>query len=240
MYERFQARNMNKLNPVLLLVFIVVLIAVVACIYFTREQWWSIVAQRQQQQQPEIQAQIAASRAAADAIVEHANYMWRYLDSNYARTPGMKTIAVVAMSDDGTWNSAVGTALADRFKSKSVETLPSFFKMEFVSDGLFNHAIIGVSDLSKKLELGKFVDGLLLAREKVSYSTNPPALESLITANMQLEVVMLAVTTNGQNQRWTFTAKGTDFKEYDARTMAENRIIKQITDDTKISLGNIP
>ncbi|MEI9961037.1 MAG: FlgO family outer membrane protein [Limisphaerales bacterium] len=82
-------------------------------------------------------------------------------------------------SESGTANSAVNDALLSRFKSADAQIVPSFFKPAFVSDGLFDTAFAGSSDLFDKLELSKSLDGLLLAREKVQYAANP-SLENVI------------------------------------------------------------
>ena len=52
---------------------------------------------------------------------------------------------------------------------------------------------------------------------------------------MKLEVVRLSVATPGQTQAWTFTANGAGFNNQAAQSMAEERLIKQISDDKKTS-----
>ncbi|MDR3459421.1 MAG: hypothetical protein P4N60_18495 [Verrucomicrobiae bacterium] len=73
-------------------------------------------------------------------------------------------------------------------------------------------------------------------RETVSYETNAD-LNNVITANMTLEIATLPVTGQNQSQSWTLSANGTGFRRGDARVMAEERILKQIETDTKMSLG---
>ena len=173
----------------------------------------------------------------AQAKKEHAEYVARYIDEGYVRTTNFITIALVAVSEDGKPDSAVSHSLADHFSGGQIKILPSFFRPEFVSQGLFNDSINGMSDLSQKLELGKYIDDVVLAREEVDYTTNSSALDSMITANMRLEVVMLSVSTGAQNQRWVFNATGVGVRQEDASQLAEERILQKIGSDTQISLS---
>ena len=61
-------------------------------------------------------------------------------------------------------------------------------------------------------------------------------MENVITATVQLEVAVIPVAGNGQSKTWTLTANGAGFKPGDARAMAEERLIKQIASDRKMSL----
>ena len=112
----------------------------------------------------------------------------------------------------------------------------SFFKPELVTGGLFNSAFNGSTDLFNKLELVKSLNALLLARQNVQYETNTD-LNNIITASMSLEIAVLPVVGQIQSQSWMFTANGTGFRRNEARMQAEERIIKQIQTDTKMSLG---
>jgi hypothetical protein len=177
-----------------------------------------------------------ANEEAARKAAEHSRYLERYLNTGFARKPGMKPIAIVVASEDGKLNAAVTTALAMHFKDQNVELLSSYFKPEFVSDKLFSEVFNGSSDVLHKLELDNSLDALLLARQTVRYSTNP-SLENVMTANMRLEVTVLHVSGTVQSKTWTFTANGAGFKQGDARALAEERLIKQIGSDTKMSLN---
>jgi hypothetical protein len=180
-------------------------------------------------------AEIARQKAAEEAAAEHAQYMARYLDSSFVRKPNIETVAIVAVSEDGKWDSNIGDALSHHLKANGIEILPSFFKTEFISDGLFNSAFGGIGDLSQKLEIGKFVDGVVLAREQVRYSQNP-SLENVTTADMSLEISVLSVSATVQNQTRTFTATGAGFKNENARASAEERLVKEIMSDTNMTL----
>jgi hypothetical protein len=193
--------------------------------------------QRAQEQRAETaEAEQAAELAAQRAAAEHAQYLARYTDTGFIREPDSKTIAVVAASENGALNNAVGAALARRFKNERVRLDLSFFKPAFVSDGLFNDAFAGSNDLFAKLELSKSLDGLFLAREKVQYASNP-SLDNVLTATMELDVETLPIGSPGQGQSWTFTAAGAGFSKADARAQAEERIIKQILTDTNMTLN---
>ena len=196
--------------------------------------------QRRQREQ-EIAAQRAAqeaaerTRRAEEAAAAHARYLARYLNSNVDRKPGAKTVALVVVSESGKFNRVLSAAVADRLKADSVQILPSFFKPEFVSDGLLNAAFTDPAQIFKKLELANSLDAVLFARQKVEYSTSP-GLENLITATMELELAVFPTTASADSQTWSFRAPGPGFKQSDARAAAEERIIKQIAKDTKMSL----
>jgi hypothetical protein len=193
--------------------------------------------QREQEQRAkEAAAAQAAEQAAQQAAAEHARFMAMYVDAGFARMAGTKTIAIVVASENGTRNKDVCAALINRFKKEPVQLVSSFFKPAFVSDGLFNDAFANSNDLFNRLELQKFLDGLLLAREKVQYSSNP-SLQNVITASMELDVKTLPIGSQADKQTWTFTAAGAGFTQADARAQAEERLIKQITNDTKMTLN---
>ena len=162
-------------------------------------------------------AQMRAERerlAAEKAAAEHAGFLARYVNPGFSRKPGMKAAAIAVESEDGKPNRVVSAALAGNFQNDTVEVVPSILKPEFVSDGLINDAFNDSSDLPRKLELAKSVDGLLLARETVEYSTNP-ALLNVITASLRLEVLLKPVTGKNPARIWTFTANGAGFNQSD-------------------------
>ena len=191
--------------------------------------------QEAQQRQLAADRAAAAQRAAEEAAQAHANYLARYLIPGFSRTPGVQTVAIVAATETGKLNSNIGNALARRFKTANVEITSSFFTSEFVSDGLFTGMFNGSTEQFGKLELAHSLNTIVLARQTVQYSKNP-SLENVTTAAMQLDVVLASVSTPGQSQSWTFTASGAGFNNQTARAMAEDRIIKKITDDKKMSL----
>jgi hypothetical protein len=144
----------------------------------------------------------------------------------------------VAASENDTLNGAVTAALVDRFRNESVELASSFFKPAFVSDGLFEQALSGSGDPFAKLEVTNSLDAVVLARQTVEYTPNA-APENLISARMQLKVVVLPVSAQADSKGWTFTAYGPGFSKDVARQAAEERLIQQITTDTNMSLGQI-
>lgn len=177
-----------------------------------------------------------AKRIREEAAAAHKRFLERYLNADSVRTPGNKSVAIVVASEDGKLNQVVSTALAQHFKTDSVEFFSSFFTPEFVSDKLFAKVFSGSTDVLKKLEVANSLDVLLLSRQTVQYSTSPN-LMNLVTANMQLEVQVLPIAKNVQGGTWTFTSNGSGFKNVEARSMAEERLIIQISKDTKMSIN---
>jgi len=179
----------------------------------------------------------AKEKAALEARSEQQKYLAKYLnDTDRVRRPGAKTTAVITSSEDGKLEHIVNSALANHLKMNSVEVISSLFKPEFVSDGLFLKVFEGSTAVVNKLELARFLDALILAKVTVHYSTDA-SLANVMTANMQLEVLSIPITGNIQNQAWKFMANGAGFKETEARRMAEERLIKQIAADTKMSFN---
>lgn len=177
---------------------------------------------------------VAELKAAQDALIAHDRFIAQYENTNVIKTPGVEMIAVVCKAEDATMNHAVSAALVNRFKTNDVELVSSFFRPTLITEGVFDSIFNGSGDMFRKLELAKYVDGLLLARQEVQYSTNG-ALNNVITASMHLEVVTLAVSGQIQSQGWKFAANGVGFRPADARMQAEDRILKQIADDATMS-----
>jgi hypothetical protein len=175
-----------------------------------------------------------ATRATAEA--EHAGYLARYLNSGVSRKPGFKMVGLAVVSEDGKLNRALNESIINRFKPDSIDIdiVSSVFRPQFVSDGLFDKILAGSNQVIDKLELSKTLDMLLLGREEVEYSSDP-SLQDLITANMRLELTAVSVAT-GESQSWTFVSNGAGFKKSESRQMAEERLIKQLAHDTKMSL----
>jgi len=188
-----------------------------------------------EERQAALLAEQAAQAAKAEAA-EHAKYLARYLNGNFDRQAGNRAVAIVVANGNGKLNSAIATALARRFQGASIQISSSFFTPEFVSDGLFNNALAGSRELFRKLELVNSVDALVLAKEDVQYSQNA-ALENVTTATIQLDVTVVPVVGQGDSVTWTFTANGPGFSKEVACRAAEERLIKQIAADTKMSLN---
>lgn len=242
---------MSKINPQHATVFVVVFAVLAVCINSAqnRSLWQpspspayvpSSAQQQQQFQDQEAQQKLAAAKAeverqaAADAAAKHAAYLARYLNAGTSRTSGMRMLAIVTASEGGKLEQAVNTALAEHFKTGTVEALSSVFTPEFISDGLFTQAFSGSAGIFKNLEIARSVDAVLLARQTVQYSKDA-SMENLVSATMQLEVMLSPLGSQGQSQSWTFTAYGSGFDQKAARAMAEERIITQIAKDTKMT-----
>jgi hypothetical protein len=234
--REFSRSGMSGINSKRVTTFVCVMATIAILIHVVqsaREQQKTVVVA---QQQREMEREATAQKAVQDAAAEHAAYLAQYVNSSSPRRPGIEAVAIVAASEDGKLNRAITTALVNRFQTEPVEIAHSFFKPAFVSDGLFSDAFAGTGDILNKLELSKSLDALLLARQEVQYSSNP-SLENVITATMQLKVVELPMTGDADSKSWTFTVSGAGFKQEEARAMAEERLIKQITTDTNMTFN---
>jgi hypothetical protein len=247
---------MNRINLPRAMVFICILACIAIVLYawqYHREEQKAVEiaaqkeAEEEQQQKIENAAEAqqkaeakkeAALKAEQDAAIAHAQFMAQYEDTNFTRTASMELIATACATENGTMNEAVSAALASRFKTGNVEVTSSFFKPTLVTEGLFGDVFNGSGDIVRKLELAKYLDGLLLARQDVRYSTNTD-LNNIVTADMHVQIEALPISGLVESQSWTLAAKGTGFNTADARMQAEERIIKQIGDDPTMSLKQI-
>jgi hypothetical protein len=183
-------------------------------------------------------AAIARANAIQEKAERHAQFLAHYLTASLPQTTGNKTAAIAVASENGTLNSVVTAAIADRFKKEPVQIISSLFKPAFVADGLFNEAFDGSGEVFNKLDLANSLDGAVFARQDVQYAKNP-SLQNVITATMQLKVAVMPVAGQSDGKTWTFTAYGPGFTKEVARQAAEERLIKQITTDTNMSLAAI-
>ena len=247
---------MNRLNLQRVVMFVGVMAAIAILIYkgqTQREKQKQEQAAQQETKTAEEQRKTEEEAAAKKRQVEkeaveqqrqvmnataHAQFVNQYVNTNFTRTPGLPLVAIAVAAENKTMNHAMSVALISRFKGEHAQLVDSFFKPPLVSDDLFNDVFNGSSALFNKLEITNSVDALLLARQTVEYSTNAE-LDNVITANMRVQIVTLPVAGQLESQGWTFTANGTGFRRPEARMQAEERIIKQITDKTDMTLGLI-
>lgn len=171
---------------------------------------------------------------AAEKAAELARYKARYMHSGLSRQTGRPTIAIAAVSGDGTWNFALVNTLAGLFDSAAVKVESNPFTPQFVSDGLFGEVFNGSLAPVNTLELEKVMDTLFLARETVEYSTDS-SLENVITASLTVELREMRLPFRSPIQTWKFATSGAGFRESDARTMAEERLTKKIKTDTNLA-----
>ena len=180
-------------------------------------------------------AQLSTERAAQEQAAQRANYIARYVNPGLVRAPGTEMVALAIVSEDGKYDRTLNAAIGSRLQAPPVQILSSVFRPAFVADGLFSQALSGSTSVIDKLELSKSVDMLLLGRETVEYSTDP-SLGNLVSAHLHLELTAVSVSS-AQSRSWSFLANGAGFKQTEARQMAEERLIKQIAKDTRISLN---
>lgn len=177
----------------------------------------------------------ARKKAAEEAASVQARFLARYLNLGFTRQPGVATIGVAIESEVGTMNPTIANALAQRLKTAEVQLLNSFFKPEFVADRFVGNILSGDTGIFGRLELTNSLNGVLVGRQTVTYSTNA-ALENTITANLRLEVMALPVGFTRESQSWNFAANGIGFRPHEARQLAEDRIIEQIAKSTNLVL----
>ena len=168
---------------------------------------------------------------------QHARDLKRYLNVDIPARPGIKRVAVVAVGSDGMIDDALGNLLCDLVRTDQNEPILDFFTPEFISDGLFRETFDGSHDIFARLELMQSIKSLLLARETIRLETNSASLDNVLTATLQLEVKAVSPSFGIGNKGWQFEATGAGFKPEDARSLAEERIFKKLTNNTPISIN---
>lgn len=191
---------------------------------------------RRREQEERVENERRRREEAQRAADAHAQFLARYENTSYVRPTGKLVVAVAAAGENRTANDTLGSALAEHLKGDAFQLVPSFFHTAFIADEMFDRAFDGSAELFNNLELTRFLDGLLLAREKIRYKDNP-SLENVITANVELEVTLQPLGSQMHQRRWVFTANGAGFHKTEALQLAEERLAKQISLDTKMSLN---
>lgn len=226
------------------LIFITALVIIAAFIntwFLTRDYPVPVVQPstkevEQQKAQADLAAKEAAERVAQNAKAEHDKYLARYIDNTFIKTAGKKCVAILVVSDSGNASNSFKDDLRNHLDGNGIRFLPSFFNSPFITEGFFQNTFNGSSDPITKLDLQNFLDGMVLARQRVEFSKNSSALANTITANVRLEVAIVSVGGGIQSQTRTFSGTGVAFSQADAQSLAEERIIKQINADTKLTL----
>lgn len=177
-----------------------------------------------------------ARKAKQEAERQRQLYLAQYLNEGIPkRKAGANTFAIVAASENGSLDFKLATAFAERLKQGTTEIRSSLFKPPFIGHGLFDRSWNDPAEVFRLLELTNWVDGVLFARTRLHYSTNKD-LENVITAAMQMDVFLAPVIEPITSQSFTFSASGAGFNLMAAKSMAEERLLKQIASHTGIAI----
>jgi hypothetical protein len=191
-----------------------------------------------QQEQVEAVKKTEQAKVVQDAAAKHAQFVAQYVNSGFSKRAGIKSLAVLVVNQKGQSDSQVGSAIASHFKSENVKISSSFFKPQFVTDRLFAGVFDGSSDILNQLDLTNSLDALVLAEETVEFVTNSAALDNVITATMTVKVQVVQVSGDIENKSWKYIVSGAGFSQTEAESNAGERLIKKISDDKTMSLGN--
>ena len=159
----------------------------------------------------------AQQRVIQEAAARRAAFLGRYLAGGLVRAPGVAMVAVVAVNPDGTLNRAVSSAIGNHLSRPSIQVLFG-----------------GSTEPLRNLELGTALDALVLARQAVQYSPNPDL--NVITAALQLAIVVVPIAQGVQAQSWSLNASGAGYTQASARQLAEDRLLKEIAKADKMVL----
>jgi hypothetical protein len=242
---------MKRITPNRAVLFVVVMTAVAFVVYLPRYRTeqrraqaakYEAAAQANQEAatQRAMANEAAVQKAAREAAMQQAEYMARYLKRGFARKPGLKMVAIAAKFQNDEADRPIADALARHLENGNLALFTSFFKPAFYADGVFSNVFAGSMEPIDRLELTNILDALVLAHEQVQYSTNGPEVNNVITANARLEVAFLPFGLMRLEHTWTYLASGAGFNLGEARSNAEERLLKQIAGDTNISLVSLP
>ena len=169
---------------------------------------------------------IAAAQAAAQAAAdEQKAYRIRYLGDHNARY----SIAVMVADENGKPNESLAQSICTLLDTNDLTTTASLFTPDFIADGLFSQMLSGSKEAFDKLELTNTIQAVMLAHQSVEYSTNS-AIADVITATMTFDAS--AFSTSGFQMIFANSIKvaGAGLTRLEARTMAEERVLKQLED----------
>lgn len=197
----------------------------------------SRIPQMQMDSPPQQTRQLVAEQPTVeDRAMKQQQAAARFFDIGFTPKSGTAAVAVLAADENGKINQAINQALATRFRNDNTQILTSFFKPDFIAMGAFTEILEGSNDFFDASEIAKKLNATVLARLTVSYSQNAE-LNDLISATAKLDVTLIPLANHGDRQTWSFTAFGPGFSKEVARKAAEERLIKQIADDTKMVLN---
>ena len=231
---------MKRITLGRVLAFVGVMTAVAFLVYLPFDRREQRQAQAALQQQRLFENQAMTRAAISTAAAEHAEYVARYLNRGLTRKLGFKMVAIANEFENDEGDRTIADALANHLKGPGIVFYTSFFKSAFYADDIFSDLFTGSREPVEKLDLTNTLDALLLAQEQVQYSTNGPDLDNVITANMKLEVAFLPFDMMRRQHTWTFLANGAGFNLGEARLNAQERLLKQIANDTNMTLLPLP
>lgn len=185
---------------------------------------------------PQTQQGVAEKSVVEDQALKWQQAAARFFDTGFIPKSGTAAVAVLAADENGKINQALNQALATHFKNENTQILTSFFKPDFVATGAFTEILEGSDEFFDALKISKKLNATVFARLTVSYSQNAE-LNDLISATAKLDVTIIHLANHGDRKTWSFIASGPGFSREVARSSAEERLIKQITDDTKMVLN---
>lgn len=194
---------------------------------------------RQSVQRESNHSDVPREKTPQELAAERALFQSRYMNDRPARRSGIQTVGIVAVSGNGTLNRTLAGILAEHVKGDGIQTHTFLFTPEFISDGLFKAVFDDSPKPIEDLELREVLDSLLLAQETVEYTINP-SLENVITASLLLEIKLASIARRGESQSWKFIANGAGFTEALALKAAEERLIKQLSADTNVTVSANP
>lgn len=183
-----------------------------------------------------VDSQAALTNSNQGRIAEDEKLLEKYFDTAFTKKSGNLAVAFYMAGSGGNQNPAIHDALVQKLSAGNTKLITSFFREAFLTDGLFESAFAGPSAVADKLKLSKYLDGFVLVKETVKIQQNSSELANVLTANIRLDIAVISCGNNIQGRTWTFTANGAGFKTSDAQAQAEERLIKQLSTDSRVSL----
>ena len=152
-------------------------------------------------------------------------YRTRYLGDHNGRY----SIAVMVADENGRPNESLAQSICTLLDTNGLTTTASLFTPAFIADGLFGQMLSGSKEAFDKLQLTNTIQAVMLARQSVEYSTNS-ALADVITATMTFDANAFSKSSFQMIFANSIKVAGAGVTRLEARTSAEERLLKQLED----------
>ena len=145
-------------------------------------------------------------------------------------TPQTKEIIILFIDQDNNTEQNISDALGKIYKSQGFIVANSFFKNEFISDGIFNQLFEGETDLQKKMGLKQHADAICLGKLNISYRTNS---KNLTIADAQVNIKITSTGNDVTDKSYSETTTGTGVSEADAKSGAIANLLSLLENKLK-------
>lgn len=170
----------------------------------------------------------------AEETRKRQEFLNRYLsDQSLVNSPDSTQIAVVVVSKDKDYDSALSGKLKAALTNAGAKGSDGLFSEAFLADGLFDRLWAGSSQDAASLELSRHVDWLILCRVESEYEDHPELGNSL-TARVTLTVHVVRPDNGIISFAFGLSQAGVGFSKATALEAAYGRVAGALKDKSEI------